>query len=227
MRASGKRPVPSLILLALLLLAAMPVAAAGVTVADAATGQPLANAVVALYPRAGHSSAPPPVRASIVQRRATFMPHVLVVPPGSRVSFPNRDTTRHQVYSFSPPLTFSLNLYLRETPPPVTFDRAGVEVLGCNIHDHMQAFIVISEAPFSAVTAADGRVALEVPAGPYRLRIWHPLLEDTHQQWWEGQLDADEQRRVALTLRASPPPRDEPSELARHFQQALQQGTAP
>lgn len=158
----------------------------------------------------------------IIQRQAQFEPLVTVIPAGASVSFPNQDTTRHQVFSFSPPKVFSLDLYLREMPPPVHFEKPGVEVLGCNIHDPMQAFIVISQAPFFAMTDKSGYINLDqLPPGRYPMRIWHPRLEDTHQQWWEGEIDTRLETHVALTLEATPTLPAEPSLLQQRFQHGL------
>ncbi|WP_353980645.1 Cupredoxin [Salinicola endophyticus] len=212
----------------LVLLAwAAPAASAQLQVTDAATGATLSQAVIEIY--APSTTGAVRTAASghqVVQRHATFIPHVLLVPVGAEVSFPNRDTTRHQVYSFSPAHPFSLDLYLQETPPPVRFDRAGVVVLGCNIHDAMEAFIVVSEAPYRALTAEDGRAAFTLPPGRHRLRVWHPRLEDTHLAWWEGEIGAEETRQVALTLAASLPSVPEPSALQQRFQRALEQTQA-
>lgn len=210
-----------LILLAVTLGFAYPALAARLAISDAATGLPLENAVVEIH----HGDMPPADGAQrIFQREATFMPHVTLVPTGSQVSFPNRDTTRHHVFSFSPAKVFELELYLQETPPPITFDQPGVVVLGCNIHDHMRAFIVVSDAGSTALTDNDGMALFDdLPIGTHRLRVWHPRLEDTHQQWWEGEIAHGESRRVALDLQASPPPTPEPSPLQQRFRQALQQ----
>ncbi|MGJ7459032.1 carboxypeptidase regulatory-like domain-containing protein [Halomonas sp. MA07-2] len=204
----------------LLLVGAAPAWAASLQVVDARDGSPLVDAVVEVN-HPGPSR--PDTENDIIQRDATFIPHVSLVPRESRVSFPNRDTTRHHVFSFSPAKTFELELYLQETPPPVSFDRAGVVVLGCNIHDHMRAFIVVSDAPTMAMTDADGHVSLaDLPPGTHTLRIWHPHLEDTHLAWWEGTITAGEPYSVALELRATPPAPPEPSALQQRFRQALE-----
>lgn len=200
---------------------ATPASGAQVLVTDASTGKPLENAVIEVF----HPGTPAAVddTKQVIQRNATFIPHVTVVPTGSQVSFPNRDTTRHHVFSFSPAKVFDLELYLQETPSPVTFNQSGVVVLGCNIHDHMRAFIVVSDAPSIAKTDADGRGVLpDLPPGRHLLRIWHPRLEDTHQQWWEGQISQGETLTVALDLKATLPIPEEPSALQKRFKQALQ-----
>ncbi|GHE21346.1 methylamine utilization protein [Halomonas urumqiensis] len=210
-----------MILLTVTLGFACPTLAARLAISDAATGQPLENAVVEIF----HGDMPPANDANqVIQREATFTPHVTLIPTGSQVSFPNRDTTRHHVFSFSPAKVFELELYLQETPPPITFDRPGVVVLGCNIHDHMRAFIIVSDAANMVLTGSDGTARFdELPTGTHRMRVWHPRLEDTHQQWWEGEIAPGESREVMLELQASPPPTPEPSRLQQRFRQALEQ----
>lgn len=196
--------------------------AARIIVIDSDSGKPLANAVVEIE----HASATvdPTVSAEIIQRNATFHPHVTIVPSGSMVGFPNRDTTRHHVYSFSPAKVFDLELYLQETPPPVHFDRPGVVVLGCNIHDQMQAFIVVSDALHVAVTADDGVAEFDgLPAGSHDVRVWHPQLSDTHQQWWEGSVAFGQSLTVSLSLEGTPPPPETLSPLQQRFRDAAQQ----
>lgn len=210
--------------LAALLLIVAPLSmaeAATVRVVDAETGEPLARAVVeAWHPAPSDGS---DEVQNVIQRDATFIPTVSLVSQGASVRFPNRDTTRHHVFSFSPAKTFELELYLQDTPPPIVFDKAGVVVLGCNIHDHMEAFIVVSEASSAVLTGEDGVAELgTLPAGRHRLRVWHPRLEDTHRQWWEGEIEAGADRRVALELRATPPPPGDPSPLQQRFREALE-----
>lgn len=199
-----------------------PANAATVVVVDAASGQPLADAIVEIVPVDAESRAPR--EAEVIQRDAAFHPNVTHVPIDSAVSFPNRDTTRHHVYSFSTAKTFDLKLYLQETPPPVIFDTAGVVVLGCNIHDHMQAFIVVSNALHTATTQEDGTANFPTLSdGEHRLRIWHPRLDDSHQRWWEGNVGAGQQLTVPLTLEATPPPTPSLSPLQQRFRYATRQ----
>src|SRR5262245_19236882 len=81
-----------------------------------------------------------PTAAVMDQMDRQFVPHVLVVPVGSQVVFPNSDSVAHQVYSFSPANKFQLPLYRGKPYPPVAFNREGVVTLGCNIHDQMRAY---------------------------------------------------------------------------------------
>jgi plastocyanin len=182
MQAAARRRDPTARLLALLLAAglalSLPAAAGNLTVqASAANGQPLADVVVYLESASARAAAQPLKNVEIVQRKRRFMPRVMVVPVGSTVSFPNLDNVRHHVYSFSPAKTFELKLYAGTPPAPVLFDKPGIAVLGCNIHDAMVAWLVVVETPYHGVTDAEGRITLAgVPPGSYRLRSWHPGL---------------------------------------------------
>jgi plastocyanin len=169
-------------LAAALVLAAggCPAAAAGldVLVTDAA-GEPLADAVVTLEPAAGKLPVKPLAGVRIAQAHRRFEPAVTVVTVGTPVLFPNEDTVRHHVYSFSPAKTFQLKLYSGVPHEPVVFDRPGVAVLGCNIHDQMVAWVVVVDTPLYARSGSGGRARLDaVPAGAYQLRAWHPSLPE-------------------------------------------------
>ena len=107
-----------------------------------------------------------------------FVPRVKPVLVGSSVYFPNKDNIRHQVYSFSPAKQFELPLYAGTPAKPVVFDKPGVVVLGCNIHDWMIAYIYVSESPYFAKTGTDGSAQLkELSPRQYTVRVWHPRLQ--------------------------------------------------
>ena len=140
-----------------------------------ADGKPLAGAVVTVEMPKIAAPAPRGPYA-IEQRNIAFDPHVLIVPVGATVSFPNRDKVRHHVYSFSKPKKFDLKLYGREDMRTVTFDTPGVVALGCNIHDQMSGFVIVVATPFAAQTDANGHVAFNAPAGSGSVRVWHPSI---------------------------------------------------
>jgi plastocyanin len=140
-------------------------------------GKPLALAAVFLESREARQLVKPLAGAEIAQVNKVFDPSVLVVPVGTSVQFPNRDTVRHHVYSFSPAKTFELKLYTGTAANPVVFDKTGIAILGCNIHDNMTAWVVVVDTPYYGRTAKAGTVVLNnVPAGRYQLRVWHPDL---------------------------------------------------
>lgn len=163
-------------------LAALPwAAAAGAASVDIEVlgrdGKALTEAVVFLESAAAKAASRPLTGVEIEQADKRFTQRVTVVTVGSAVSFPNRDKVRHHVYSFSPAKTFELKLYIGTPAAPVVFDKPGIGVLGCNIHDTMAAWVVIVETPHHALTGNTGRVRLDnVPPGSYRLRSWHPEL---------------------------------------------------
>lgn len=165
--------------LCLALLAGSPATAHAATVSidvRGIDGKPLAGAVVTVDLPKG---AAPAVRSAYVmeQRDIQFQPHILIVPVGATVGFPNRDKVRHHVYSFSKPKKFDLKLYGREETRTVTFDRPGVVALGCNIHDAMSGFVYVTATPYAALTDASGRVSIAgVPAGAAKVTVWHPSI---------------------------------------------------
>lgn len=138
------------------------------------SGRALDSVVVTLLP-VGKVALPPPRPASIEQVRKTFVPLISVVQTGAAVEFPNNDTVRHHVYSFSASKVFELKLYAGTPARPVVFDKPGVVVLGCNIHDRMLAYIVVADTPWFAVSGDDGTAKLaDLPPGDYLLQAWHP-----------------------------------------------------
>lgn len=108
-----------------------------------------------------------------------FQPRVLVVPTGTDVGFPNSDDVRHQVYSFSATKPFELRLFNGTDAPPVTFEQAGPVVLGCNIHDAMIGYILVTDSPWYAISDAAGDLDLKyLPPGEMPVSWWHPSLGD-------------------------------------------------
>jgi len=141
---------------------------------------PVAGAVVYL----DDGSKPSPVRSEVSQKNRMFHPHVLILPAGSSVDFPNQDNTQHHVYSFSPAKTFNLELYADKPEAPVVFDQPGIVELGCNIHDHMQAFIIVADTRAIGQTNEQGKVTIALDfgdaltPGTLSLNVWHPRLSD-------------------------------------------------
>ncbi|HEX8615173.1 MAG TPA: methylamine utilization protein [Telluria sp.] len=148
-------------------------AAIAVQVLDS-SGKPLADVVVSAAPE-GNAGVPQPTKpAEIEQRGLKFLPLVTVIQTGSQVSFPNFDKVKHHIYSFSPAKKFDQKLYSGVAAAPQVFDKAGIVVLGCNIHDRMLAYIKVVDTPFFAKTDAAGVARIELPAaGTYTLSSWH------------------------------------------------------
>jgi len=139
-------------------------------------GASVENAVVYLEPK---DKTAPMIKsqAAIAQKNKTFVPLVTAIQAGSSITFPNQDSVRHHVYSFSPAKTFELKLYSGVPSTPVVFDKAGTVVLGCNIHDQMLAFVYVVDTPYFAKTDASGKVKMsDIPNGDYLLKVWHYAL---------------------------------------------------
>jgi plastocyanin len=171
------RPLRSRWLGCLLLALSAPAALAGAVSVSikSTTGAAAQDAVVVFDPL---DATPPPAHptATIDQIHKTFVPRVTVLRTGTAVSFPNSDQIHHQVYSFSPPKNFQIDLYARAPQSAVVFDKPGLVVLGCNIHDQMLAFVIVVDTPYFAKTTAAGTAELDLPPGRYSLRLWHPGL---------------------------------------------------
>lgn len=147
-----------------------------VTVLDEA-GKPLPQAVVFLESPAAARDVKPMPGVEMAQVDRQFVPDVLAVTRGTQVTFPNKDKVRHHVYSFSPNKRFEIKLYAGTPANPVLFDKAGVAVLGCNIHDEMIGWVVVVDTPHVATTGGNGQAGLKgVPDGDYRLMVWHNRL---------------------------------------------------
>ena len=105
-----------------------------------------------------------------------FKPHLLIVPTGAKVHFPNSDSIKHHVFSFSPAKTFEIKLYKGRPPSPLTFEQAGIAELGCNIHDWMLGYILVVDTPYFAISDAQGSVSLDLPEGNHSMYLWHPRM---------------------------------------------------
>ena len=113
-------------------------------------------------------------RAVMDQRNETFVPHVLAITVGTTVDFPNSDKFYHNVFSLSKSKPFDLGRYATGSSRPVRFDRPGIVRVFCDIHSHMNAFILVFSHPFFALTDADGRYRIDnVPAGTYGVIAWN------------------------------------------------------
>ena len=186
-------------------------------------GTVVPDAVISAMPVSG---SPAPARraahAVMDQQDKEFVPLVLPVQVGTEVSFPNKDNIRHHVYSFSAPKKFELPLYKGTQAAPLKFDKPGIVVLGCNIHDWMLGYINVLETPYFATTGADGRARIaDVPAGTYEIHIWHPrLVPGSPPPSQRRTLGEGRDEQVELTVRLSPDPRAgrSPSDTGRRRQ---------
>jgi hemoglobin len=110
----------------------------------------------------------------IEQRNKTFAPHVMAVPVGSTVSFPNFDPIFHNVFSLSRPKPFDLGMYKNGETREVKLDRPGIVRLGCNLHANMSAYLVVVDAPHYVIVNSDGTYSFKSLApGKYRVQAWN------------------------------------------------------
>jgi plastocyanin len=136
--------------------------------------------------------------ASITMKAKTFTPHVLAIPVGGTVEFPNEDPIFHNVFSVSGENRFDLDLYKRPKKGAWTFQHPGIARVYCNIHPQMSAVVIVRDNPHFTKAAADGAFALEgVPAGRYVLKAWH---ERGGEQGLEVQVPAEGQVGARLVL---------------------------
>jgi plastocyanin len=172
-------------------------------------GHPVPGAVITVYSLLGEGHPSAPVHAVMDQVNRAFAPDLLVIPVGSSVEFPNSDSVSHQIYSFSPAKRFQLPLYRGKPYPPERFEQAGVVTLGCNIHDEMLAYLVVTDAPFFGRTDVAGTWTTEIPRGKYRVAVWHPRMRDDSTEL-DRELTVGEGDRASLTLRLAKPLRPAP-----------------
>jgi plastocyanin len=108
------------------------------------------------------------------QRHETFVPHVVAIMTGTTVDFPNSDAFYHNVFSLSKTARFDLGRYAAGRSKSVRFDKPGIVRVFCDIHSHMNAFILVFSHPFFALTNAEGRYGIEnVPPGTYNVIAWN------------------------------------------------------
>lgn len=192
-------------------------------------GAPLANAVVTLQGSAVDAAAPG--KAVVDQHEMRFVPSVLAVRTGTAVTFPNSDDIRHHVYSFSAPKRFELRLYQGTPSAPVVFDKPGLVVLGCNIHDWMVGYVYITDDPWFAVSDAQGKLTIDnLPAGDYRVTLWHSALPSMlPQQGGSVTVGATAvQQRFQLPIEAPSeiePPGEPASAFGDAFKKAVEHGS--
>ncbi len=131
-------------------------------------------------------------RFAMDQRNLEFVPHVLVVPVGASIVFPNDDQVAHNVFSMSRAKSFNLGSYNPGESRTVVFDKTGIVELRCDVHAEMAAYILVMENPYFAVTDKNGhfqipdesylkQAGLEGPAdlapGNYTVKTWHEKLK--------------------------------------------------
>jgi plastocyanin len=133
------------------------------------------NVVVWLTPIGGEPAAKVEAKQPLVlvQHHKSFEPHLLVVPVGAVVQFPNRDPFFHNVFSLFEGKRFDLGLYEAGSTRNVSFDRPGISFIFCNIHAEMSAIVVALDTPYYGISNRKGEVVIpRVPPGHYTLKTW-------------------------------------------------------
>lgn len=136
-----------------------------------AGGKPVADAVIAMFDGKSPANSAN-ATAKIVQKNRQFNPKVTVIQTATSVQFPNEDSVRHHVYSFSPAKKFELKLYAGIPTNPIQFDQPGLVTLGCNIHDSMLGYIYVVDTPYFAKTDSNGKAAIKTVDGLYTYQVW-------------------------------------------------------
>ena len=151
----------------------------GQVVLDAGANQSAApgevtDSVLYFLPEGGGRHAKPG-NFLIYTHNKQFDPQLLVVPVGSTVKFPNQDEILHNVYSTTPGSSFDLGIYGNGGAGEYTFRKPGLVLVHCNVHEGMQADVLVLDTPYIARPKADGTFDLSgLPAGPGKLMLWHP-----------------------------------------------------
>jgi len=139
---------------------------------------------------------PAPGSATMRMKDKTFEPHVLVVPVGGSVAFPNEDGILHNACSLSGDNRFDLDLYKKPESRSFKFEHPGIVRVYCNIHPQMSALVVVRDNPFWARADANGRYEIaDVPAGTWVVRAWHERAGEV-----EGEVSVPETGEVSLDL---------------------------
>jgi hypothetical protein len=147
----------------------------------------------------------PAGRYVVSQQNLQFHPFLSIVPVGADVSFPNLDPTKHHVYSFSAAKRFELKLFAKDQSRTVHFEKPGVVALGCNIHDQMSAFIVVTDSAWTARTNAQGVASFgDAPNAATRVTVFHPFLRAPGNAVQQSL--AANQRSTSFTVRLRAPP---------------------
>jgi plastocyanin len=145
-----------------------------------------------------------PVRAEMLQKNKRFTPHILAIPRGSSVSFPNLDLIFHNAFSNFSGQIFDIGLYPPGSSRTVTFQREGVVRVFCNIHPTMSAAILVLNTPWYAVSRDSGEFEIRnVPPGEYRLRLFHERAAEERLRALERAIEVAGEPVVLPKLRIS------------------------
>ncbi|WP_371742351.1 methylamine utilization protein [Aestuariibacter sp. A3R04] len=162
-------------------------------------GSPLSNMVVSARPLSGVAGSSS-LRAEMDQINRQFVPHFLVVQKGTYVQFPNSDSIKHHVFSFSPAKRFQLLLDKNAEQPPLLFDQAGIVELGCNVHDWMLGYIYVVDTPYFTGTNTKGNADIALPVGDFEVSVWHPRMQEAKEVLLQ-RVTLSQNTRLVFTLK--------------------------
>jgi len=169
--------------------------------------QPVSNAVIEILNSAELKGSPSNI-AVIDQINKAFVPEQIIIQQGQSVDFPNSDNIRHHVYSFSEAKTFELKLYADKPEKEIVFEKPGVVVVGCNIHDSMIGYIYVAQHQF--FFSSDLGVVHVATAEPSsQISIWHPYAAngaESRQTFEVNQLEQNALGEYIVELELLPPP---------------------
>jgi len=153
----------------------------------------------------GESKQPPGPPPKLVQKNKSFSPHLLIVPVGSTVEFPNRDPFFHNVFSLFEGKRFDLGLYEAGSSRFVHFDKPGVSYIFCNIHAEMSAVVIALPTPYYGVSSQQGEIVIpNVPVGRYTLRVWYEAAPTAQLESETREVSVVENASTLGVLRLSP-----------------------
>jgi len=135
--------------------------------------RPVVNETLVWLDSLGRAPKKPAATFTMTTRSKTFLPHVIAVPAGSTVSFPNEDPIAHNLFSLTPGNTFDLGLYRRGAGKAHKFVAPGAVNVYCNVHPNMSAVVHVMSTPYYGFSDAEGNYSFEVPAGKYRVTAWN------------------------------------------------------
>jgi len=176
------------------------------------------NVVVWLTPVEASADGPEtPGRYRMVQKDKQFHPHVLAVPVGTAVDFPNDDPFFHNVFSLYKGKKFDLGLYEAGSTRKVVFDKPGVSFVFCNIHPDMNAYVIAVPTRYFDVSDRSGVVKLAgVPYGKYRLKVWYERAESSELTNLDRTVDVNEPVVRLGDLQLADSPRFQPKHMNKH-----------
>ena len=170
-----------LIVLAYAVALAMPGAAATVSgkvsfVTKRGQNPTVSETLIALEPSSGKPVRKSPATFQMMTRGKMLIPHVLAIPVGSTVEFPNDDPISHNLFSLSTSNSFDLGLYRKGAGKSQKFDNPGLVNVYCNVHPNMSSVIQVMATPYYVFADPAGSFAItDVPPGKYRLTAWNEI----------------------------------------------------